>query len=116
MTPPVGLAHRKTPPRPAPAPSTSLTWSTRSTWTPNLPPNPRTESTCEQCLDSLDWYSWPTADCNGSECGASDARPQWGRGRAAPAVLAQVPPGSHVETVLETWPERQHARRVSGSD
>lgn len=41
---------------------TSLTWSTLSTWTPNLPPNPRTESTCEQCLESFDWYSWPTAD------------------------------------------------------
>ena len=32
----------------------SLTWSTLSTWTPNLPPKPRTESTCEQCLESFD--------------------------------------------------------------
>lgn len=37
-----------------PAHAASLTWSTLSTWTPNLPPNPRTESTCEQCLESFD--------------------------------------------------------------
>lgn len=43
----------------------SLTWSTLSSWTPNLPPKPRTESTCEQCLERLAWYSWPTADCTG---------------------------------------------------
>lgn len=45
-------------------PRPPLTWSTLSTWTPNLPPKPRTESTWEQCLESFDWYSWPTADCN----------------------------------------------------
>ena len=32
----------------------SLTWSTLSPWTPNLPPNPQTESTCQQCLESFD--------------------------------------------------------------
>lgn len=40
----------------------AFTWSTLSAWMPNLPPKPRTESTCEQCLERLDWYSWPTAD------------------------------------------------------
>lgn len=29
-----------------------------------MPPKPRTESTWEQCLESFDWYSWPTADWN----------------------------------------------------
>lgn len=39
------------------------TWSTRSASTPNFPPKPLDVSVWEQCLDSLLWYSWPTADC-----------------------------------------------------
>lgn len=62
----------------------SLTWSTLSSWTPNLPPKPRTESTCEQCLERLDWYSWPTADWN---------KTQRQSVRRPPRCMSDLPPG-----------------------
>ena len=101
------------------APSKSLTWSTLSTWTPNLPPKPRTESTCEQCLESFDWYSWPTADCNGSKQGVTGQPPQetvrvrsqQGSPLSVPAAVS--PERRCTQTVLETWPERQHGHLSS---
>lgn len=61
----------------------SLTWSTLSVCTPNLPPNPFTESTWEQCLESLDWYSCPTADWKKlvkfRESSSTQARVHWAK-------------------------------------
>ena len=76
----------------------SLTWSTLSFCTPNLPPKPLAASVWDSCLESWAWYSHPTALWRGREEGR-----EGGRGGEGRLVSTQYECGLHPVAVSPTW-------------